>query len=718
MKKIKTLLYIALFILIPSSLSAEVLTPLDQFTSTTTPTSSISQRTWGKPIKITGLSPLSNLCLNSNNIITTSGCSGSGIGSATSTNPFMATYFVATSTIATTTFSGPVNIGGNSSRKFPYLLIATTTTPKYGYLQQSVLDAGGEVNDYISLNVYNNSSGACASADFTANNDQSNITTDFADLGHTGSGWTGVGCSTPLTGVVANSTYIFDPNKNVSTLVNSGYINWFTGGYAASNEKMRLTNAGNLGIGTTTPANHLSVQGSGYISSNLFVGGTITSTSTTASIFPYASTTAISSSGSAYFATSGGNVTIGSSAGFGDTLNVQGRLGILQGQGILFRDSSNNDMADIIGTSVDSNNGYLPFRTRGGGVVTERMRIDQNGFVGIGTTSPQSKLDVSASSAGTTLTTDSTAAAGVTNTNTTVNNFSDYLFKMVNSVGTTLTGAKVSAIFTDHTSASEDVDVAWSSMVAGTLSEKMRLKGASLGIGTTSPARQLSLEGGAASTFIRLQRNNSTIGSGGLEFTGNDALIDSYIYYNGDVGQALTIGTGAGAASTRMTIVDGGNIGIGSTTPQGALDIGVGGGGGGVHTQLNGGNSDTVPALSFTSGGIGTWGSSTYGFGLFNSSVDGDLDLFRLVAGISIPALTISRSTGSFAIGSTTSLANLQVTNSSVNATTSIQFGKANQNKGTCATYYDTAGTPVYSYIPAGTTAWTNTSVQPSGCQN
>src|SRR3990167_6119566 len=56
--------------------------------------------------------------------------------------------------------------------------------------------------------------------------------------------------------------------------------------------------SGKIGIGTTSPARLFSVHGAGYISSDLFVGGNIVSTSTTASIFPYASTTALTVSGS------------------------------------------------------------------------------------------------------------------------------------------------------------------------------------------------------------------------------------------------------------------------------------------------------------------------------------------------------------------------------------------------------------------------------------
>jgi hypothetical protein len=63
---------------------------------------------------------------------------------------------------------------------------------------------------------------------------------------------------------------IFAPNTNDKTL-----------------EAGRFTSTGNFGLSTTTPAAKLGVQG------NMFIAGNITSTSTTASIFPYASTTAV-----------------------------------------------------------------------------------------------------------------------------------------------------------------------------------------------------------------------------------------------------------------------------------------------------------------------------------------------------------------------------------------------------------------------------------------
>lgn len=52
---------------------------LDQWTSTTSPQSAITQRVVGKPLKITGLTSGQNVCISSNGLATTSGCtSGSG----------------------------------------------------------------------------------------------------------------------------------------------------------------------------------------------------------------------------------------------------------------------------------------------------------------------------------------------------------------------------------------------------------------------------------------------------------------------------------------------------------------------------------------------------------------------------------------------------------------------------------------------------------------
>ena len=62
---------------------------------------------------------------------------------------------------------------------------------------------------------------------------------------------------------------------------------------------------------------------------------------------------------------------------------------------------------------------------------------------------------------------------------------------------------------------------------------------------------------------------------------------------------------------------------------------------------------------------------------------------------------------GSIGIATTTPVANLQVNNSTANATTTMEVGSANQNKGSCLKLYRTDGTPIYAYVAAGATTFT-----------
>lgn len=63
--------------------------------------------------------------------------------------------------------------------------------------------------------------------------------------------------------------------------------------------------------------------------------------------------------------------------------------------------------------------------------------------------------------------------------------------------------------------------------------------------------------------------------------------------------------------------------------------------------------------------------------------------------------------TGPIGIGTTTPVASLQITNVSSNATSTAEFGKANQNKGSCLKFYRTDGTAIYAYVAASATTFT-----------
>jgi hypothetical protein len=136
----------------------------------------------------------------------------------------------------------------------------------------------------------------------------------------------------------------------------SAYANLFLNGLnlllgTGGSERMRIDSSGNVGIGTSSPGERLVVQGStGNVIAQIRNSSTVASTSKTTAV---------------QFI---GTDTVGTVKEAGDIFVVPG---------------DNN--------YVDSN---MLFYTRGSDTVTERMRINSSGNVGIGTSSPGAKLEV------------------------------------------------------------------------------------------------------------------------------------------------------------------------------------------------------------------------------------------------------------------------------------------------------------------------------------
>ena len=139
---------------------------------------------------------------------------------------------------------------------------------------------------------------------------------------------------------VAGTGFIFNDANGDGTSFNVGVAN-----------RMRIDASGNVGIGTTSPSAKLEINGDINIGTNAILSnGTLT-------------------------------VSAGSGAGYSTQISTAYSFPYV-----------NTQIDAIAGASYS---GQILFRTSsGGGSVSERMRIDSSGNVGIGTSSPTAKLDV------------------------------------------------------------------------------------------------------------------------------------------------------------------------------------------------------------------------------------------------------------------------------------------------------------------------------------
>jgi len=155
----------------------------------------------------------------------------------------------------------------------------------------------------------------------------------------------------------SNSGYQFtgDGDTGMHSSANN-ILQFSTGG----SERLRITSAGNVGIGTSSPTLPLSIAGA---------GGTGSQTGAYMVVDIYDTTA--------------GDINVGGGIGFrgNDGANSNVAFGVIAG---LKENSTSGDYAS-----------YLSFKSRASSsALTERMRISSTGNVGIGTTNPNERLSV------------------------------------------------------------------------------------------------------------------------------------------------------------------------------------------------------------------------------------------------------------------------------------------------------------------------------------
>ena len=339
---------------------------------------------------------------------------------------------------------------------------------------------------------------------------------------------------------------------DLGSTANSSFLTFSPSG----SEKMRITSGGNVGIGTDDPDSKLDVAGATITRGNL-------------GFINYATQS------EAYY------TKIGTNYNYNESFVLEHKTHKL----ITFSDSN------TYGLSLNGA-GLIRFMNGSG----EKMRISDSGNVGIGTTSPRTKLNVAGTSA------DGGGVLTLENLTTATGN-ADYVGKIQfygNDSGTNAGGVRAS-IMADVQGYNGETDLVFSTANASSSeSEAMRITaGGNVGIGTTSPGRELDVHGNIETTGslwigansstasehkIKIGQNRSGNGYAYIDLIGDAGAASNYnlrIIRHNSGANALSqiVHTGTGnfeikATSTADIILNSpGNIGISNTGPSYKLDV-------------------------------------------------------------------------------------------------------------------------------------------------
>jgi hypothetical protein len=413
-----------------------------------------------------------------------------------------------------------------------------------------------------------------------------------------------------------------------------------TVGASSGPNLMALTNSGNLGIGTTTPSAKLHITGTAgtgdifaissssnsrlitvtsagalgigitnpsrllHLSSSAQTGVTLQAEGTGGQSYGIISTDNTSSLGggkfSIYHDGNGARLTIDNAGNVGIGTTTPGRKLVVLGQlqatasGIEVElDPDTSVSRGLIGTK---SNHSLSLKTND----TEKMTILTSGNVGIGTTSPQAKLDVT----------------GLTDANGTYGNANR---GVIFSGGTGATNDSQFNFFVDNTNAVGVINFVKQGVSAKPLA--FQTTGGSVGIGTTNPSAAFDVVATSSNVIGRFTNSDATAYSASNMLSGGRTLRlsnvngsanfvgEEFFTRSGAFSMIGAVDNGAGTASSlvfgtgstvaeRMRIDSSGNVGIGTTNPSVTLEVNG-------KLKIDDGGSATVPAFRISSDTVG-----------------------------------------------------------------------------------------------------------------